>query len=433
MDFENLLQRYRESAASSSDAAGISNEASSSTTTTTAPARKITTDMILDRLRNPSSSVESNPSDPPTPAQVPILQNGHQEIDIEKLLSDTGGRPSSTAHLSQSPPILPLPTDQKPNTVSSTSSMSLADILGGGLSYPPPLQNPVTPSTTDPIVLPQSSQDIFTALAKIEALAEPDTAPREERASTPNPPSSSPEEVLSQDIQNAQAIEELKAKIRDEITQKYLSRAEIDEKVLHCVEICDSMRETVTDLKKRFFEIELHFRFLRQIMAVDDSEIEMYVRDLQAQTAVAVSPIEPLRVFPVSQASTPPVSLEAKSDVRPSVKEVSSDPSILSVSESPPTPTVTGVEETTTTSFRPLVVQSSQRSTLPTLQSAPPMTTPHASTTVATDTPSDPAEKRTASVVRPRPLLPAPPSKNPMNRFQKTGYSSTYANVFPVI
>lgn len=418
MDFENLLQRYRESSStSSSDMVGMSNEPSSSGTTTDIP-RKITTDMILDRLRKPSDLPNTVPATSP--------DGGLQDLDIEKFLSDTGGRvPSSTHGQAQ-----PLPTESLgpyPTGGSAAPSLSLADILGAGaVEFPvPPVRHPVVHPQSDPIVMPPPSQDLFTALTRIEALSDAVAESVSEAASTPHPPSSSPEEVLSKDLQNAEAIEELKARIRDEVTQKYLSRAEIDEKVIHCVEICDEMRETVRDLKKRFFEIELHFRFLRQIMAVDDSEIEMYVRDLQA----AVPPSEPLRVFPVSVpvvASTPPAADDASPDP---VDEGSTD---ASGPVPPPAPTPVEAEETTTSFLRPLVVQPSPRSAIPVLKSSPTAPTPQASSTAAADEPSDPTEKRPAAV-RPRPLLPAPPSKNPMSRFQKMGYSSTYANVFPVL
>lgn len=77
-------------------------------------------------------------------------------------------------------------------------------------------------------------------------------------------------------------VNDIRQQVRTEETQKYMSRIEIEDKVRTCEKICREMEDSVRQVKKRLYQIDLHFSYIRQIMAVDDEELQMYVDDMSA-------------------------------------------------------------------------------------------------------------------------------------------------------
>jgi len=77
-------------------------------------------------------------------------------------------------------------------------------------------------------------------------------------------------------------VNDIREQVRTEETQKYMSRIEIEDKVRACEKICRDMEDTVRQVKKRLYQIDLHFSYIRQIMAVDDEELQMYVDDMSS-------------------------------------------------------------------------------------------------------------------------------------------------------
>jgi hypothetical protein len=71
-----------------------------------------------------------------------------------------------------------------------------------------------------------------------------------------------------------------------------MSRREIEEKVTRCVEISEMAEKAVKNMQQHVHRIDLHFRFLRQIMAIDDSEIESYVRDMMMIPSSTTDPLD---------------------------------------------------------------------------------------------------------------------------------------------
>lgn len=97
------------------------------------------------------------------------------------------------------------------------------------------------------------------------------------------------------DLSDTMLVKEIREKIRSEEQQRYMSRKEIEEKVQRCVEIADMAEKAVKNMQQHVQRIDLHFRFLRQIMAIDDSEIETYVRDMMmASPSLEDTPALPL-------------------------------------------------------------------------------------------------------------------------------------------
>jgi hypothetical protein len=75
-------------------------------------------------------------------------------------------------------------------------------------------------------------------------------------------------------------ISEIRARVREEENQKYMSRREIEEKVKRCCEISEDIHLAVKNMQEHVYRLDIHFRFLRQIMAIDDSEIEAYIKEI---------------------------------------------------------------------------------------------------------------------------------------------------------
>jgi len=85
------------------------------------------------------------------------------------------------------------------------------------------------------------------------------------------------------DLSDTMTVQEIREKIRDQENQKYMTRRETEEKVRHCIDISEHAERAVKNMQQHVRQIDLHFRFLRQIMAIDDSEIESYVKELMMQ------------------------------------------------------------------------------------------------------------------------------------------------------
>ena len=81
-------------------------------------------------------------------------------------------------------------------------------------------------------------------------------------------------------LSDSVTISEIRARVREEENQKYLSRREIEEKVKRCCEISEDIHLTVKNMQEHVYRLDIHFRFLRQIMAIDDSEIEEYIKEI---------------------------------------------------------------------------------------------------------------------------------------------------------
>jgi hypothetical protein len=99
-----------------------------------------------------------------------------------------------------------------------------------------------------------------------------------------------PEHVV--DLTDTMTVKEIREKIRSEEQQRYMSRREIEEKVTRCVEISEMAEKAVKNMQQHVHRIDLHFRFLRQIMAIDDSEIESYVRDMMMIPSSTTDPLD---------------------------------------------------------------------------------------------------------------------------------------------
>jgi hypothetical protein len=81
-------------------------------------------------------------------------------------------------------------------------------------------------------------------------------------------------------LSDSVTISEIRARVREEENQKYLSRREIEEKVKRCCEISEDIHLAVKNMQEHVYRLDIHFRFLRQIMAIDDSEIEEYIKEI---------------------------------------------------------------------------------------------------------------------------------------------------------
>lgn len=160
-------------------------------------------------------------------------------------------------------------------------------------SAPPPPPPPPKPATPPP---PDPSSFLFAGIRdaqrSIASILEATPAPILE---TPPPPP--PRVIDTTDIEDHTAmfdsapaqvedlhavVNDIRAQVRTEETQKYMSRIEIEDKVRACERMCRDVEEGVRQVKKRLYQIDLHFSYIRQIMAVDDEELQLYVDDMSA-------------------------------------------------------------------------------------------------------------------------------------------------------
>lgn len=81
-------------------------------------------------------------------------------------------------------------------------------------------------------------------------------------------------------LSDSVTVSEIRARVREEENQKYMSRREIEEKVKRCCEISEDIHLAVKNMQEHVYRLDIHFRFLRQIMAIDDSEIEAYIKEI---------------------------------------------------------------------------------------------------------------------------------------------------------
>ena len=81
-------------------------------------------------------------------------------------------------------------------------------------------------------------------------------------------------------LSDSVTISEIRARVREEENQKYMSRREIEEKVKRCCEMSEDIHLAVKNMQEHVYRLDIHFRFLRQIMAIDDSEIEAYIKEI---------------------------------------------------------------------------------------------------------------------------------------------------------
>ena len=305
MDFENLLQKYRSSSVKKEDphteqdpqAAQESQAVSMSSMPPIPPVilepkipqerkKKITVEKLVELLhKKKQEDVEQNHLEPPLITESKIMEPFHVPVpdfslsasqipDLEMLYlkgsSVSPPPPPSSVQLDESDPMNNVDNVDNVDNLDNVDNVDNLDnldnldnvdnvfMVNNVTKTKEPIQFMISPLlSTTPTVFPE--QELFVPKTLEEIVVRPD-------------------HVV--DLSDTMLVKEIREKIRSEEQQRYMSRKEIEEKVQRCVEIADMAEKAVKNMQQHVQRIDLHFRFLRQIMAIDDSEIETYVRDM---------------------------------------------------------------------------------------------------------------------------------------------------------
>jgi len=197
---------------------------------------------------------------PPLAEAVPAAPDGRKKITAKQLMDMIAERQAKNREAEQPPPPPPpeKPPTPPPPDVGSFLFAGIRDAqrsIASILEATPPLDPAVVVDPPRPRVVDTTDIGSHTTMF--------DSAPAQ-----------------VDDI-NA-VVNDIREQVRTEETQKYMSRIEIEDKVRSCEKICREMEDTVRQVKKRLYQIDLHFSYIRQIMAVDDEELQMYVDDMSS-------------------------------------------------------------------------------------------------------------------------------------------------------
>ena len=283
MDFENLLQKYRTSSVKK-DAEEVERQ----NTHDEEPEPIFTTPVEPEQGQDQDQDQDQNQEYKPRKKKITVdklvelLHKKKQEAPVKTLEPFQVPVPDFTA-----PPVDPVETN--------VPDLELLYLKGSNASSLPPTSQPPVNDTTKMLgVLGlATSEMMMSTLPPIEPVVMHAPPPPPSPSFLSTPPLSRPVAPVIQtvddmirnpehvvDLTDTMTVKEIREKIRSEEQQRYMSRREIEEKVTRCVEISEMAEKAVKNMQQHVHRIDLHFRFLRQIMAIDDSEIESYVRDM---------------------------------------------------------------------------------------------------------------------------------------------------------
>jgi hypothetical protein len=330
MDFENLLQKYRSSSVKKVEVEAVDAEVMD------ADVDVINGMDAMDGMdgMEPVSTTPVEPEPEPEPRKKKITVDKLVELLHKKKQE---APPAKTLEPFQ----VPVPDFTAPPVDTNIPDLELLYLKGSSASLPPPPPPSVTDMTTTTTTTDMlgvlglaTSEMMMSTLPPIEPVVMHATPPPPSPSflpSTPRPSLSRPVAPVVQtvddmirnpahvvDLTDTMTVKEIREKIRSEEQQRYMSRREIEEKVTRCVEISEMAEKAVKNMQQHVHRIDLHFRFLRQIMAIDDSEIESYVRDMMMIPSSTTDPLDSIgNITPLPLPLPLPQDLEVQQEEPP--------------------------------------------------------------------------------------------------------------------
>ena len=321
MDFEDLLNRYRKSISSNGSDKEISPRVvveAGPVPARIAPGGRptVTTDQLLDVLRQQRTPVSETTATTEMTEMKDLLRSmGILEEQVPPTPSDTthpaDASDFSTSIFHNDPVLNALDRIGQENPASE-------NLASFDFSKPPLVSYhtstaPISSDTTDLI------NDLFASVTNFDAPPPPEIPPQV--------PVDHPTCFSEPVDQDEQRIQELRNQIRSEESQKYMTRAEIERKVVECTTICTETQALVKSLEKRVQQIDLHFRFIRQIIAVDDSEIQTYIRSLHEDTTTTPMVLD--SIIPPPPITAPPVVVDNPVVIEPEPAPITVPPVVV--------------------------------------------------------------------------------------------------------